>query len=92
MVWKGRHGKQHLYIQELHNRYGDIVRIGPNEVSIRNVDAVAHLMSAVGLPKGPSQFYLADRQSKARLTRLYSPVGRTRGSIRLGPHRHQRPS
>lgn len=27
-VWKIWHGKQHLYIQGLHDKYGDIVRIG----------------------------------------------------------------
>lgn len=55
IVWKERHGKQYLYIQELHNRYGDIIRIGPNEVSIRNADAVAPLMGTNGLPKGPCE-------------------------------------
>lgn len=28
IVWKERHGKQHLWIRHLHNRYGDVVRIG----------------------------------------------------------------
>ena len=27
-IWKVWHGKQYLHIQALHNRYGDIVRIG----------------------------------------------------------------
>ncbi|GJE94426.1 cytochrome P450 [Phanerochaete sordida] len=54
MVWQERDGQQHKYIQALHDRYGDIVRIGPNEVSLRNVDAVAPLMGTNGLPKGPA--------------------------------------
>lgn len=27
-IWKSWDGKQHLYIQALHNKYGDIIRIG----------------------------------------------------------------
>ncbi|KAF9000695.1 cytochrome P450 [Cyathus striatus] len=46
-------GKQYLEYTRLHERYGDIVRVGPNELSIRNVNAVAPLMGIDGLPKGP---------------------------------------
>ncbi|OBZ79546.1 hypothetical protein A0H81_01401 [Grifola frondosa] len=48
-----RTGKRHLYLQALHQHYGDIVRIGPNEVSICNVSAILPLMGTTGLPKGP---------------------------------------
>ncbi|OBZ68798.1 hypothetical protein A0H81_11369 [Grifola frondosa] len=41
-------GRQYLYIQKLHERYGDIVRIGPNEVSIRDVSAILPLMGTKG--------------------------------------------
>ncbi|GJE95941.1 cytochrome P450 [Phanerochaete sordida] len=54
LVWKERHGKQHLYIQELHEQYGDVVRIGPNDISIRDVEAIVPLMGLKGLPKGPA--------------------------------------
>ncbi|PSR70849.1 hypothetical protein PHLCEN_2v13290 [Hermanssonia centrifuga] len=47
-------GKQHLYIQDLHRRYGDAVRIGPNEISFRNTDVINPLMGSRGLPKGPN--------------------------------------
>ncbi|KAK7692347.1 hypothetical protein QCA50_003972 [Cerrena zonata] len=47
-------GKRHLYIQQLHDRYGDAVRIGPNEVSIRDVSAINPLMGTAGWPKGPN--------------------------------------
>ncbi|KAK1220918.1 hypothetical protein PQX77_016297 [Marasmius sp. AFHP31] len=43
-------GKQQHIIHKLHERYGDVVRIGPNEVSIRHADAV---IPVLGLPKGP---------------------------------------
>nr|BAL05078.1 cytochrome P450 [Phanerodontia chrysosporium] len=47
-------GKQHVYIKALHDQYGDIVRIGPNEVSIRDAACIQPLMGAQGLAKGPS--------------------------------------
>ncbi|KAG2147601.1 cytochrome P450 [Suillus clintonianus] len=53
MAWASRDGKQHLYYSRLHKTYGDVVRIGPNELSIRDVNAVAPLMGHNGLPKGP---------------------------------------
>jgi hypothetical protein len=46
-------GKQHLYYSKLHRKYGDVVRIGPNELSIRDVDSIAPLMSPNGFHKGP---------------------------------------
>ncbi|RPD52781.1 cytochrome P450 [Lentinus tigrinus ALCF2SS1-7] len=46
-------GYQHKYIQALHNRYGDVVRIGPNDLSIRDASRINPLMGASGVPKGP---------------------------------------
>lgn len=28
MAWVASHGKQHVYIRGLHDKYGDVVRIG----------------------------------------------------------------
>ncbi|KAG0705711.1 cytochrome P450 [Suillus ampliporus] len=53
MAWVSRDGKQHHYYSRLHKTYGDVVRIGPNELSMRDVNAVAPLMGINGLPKGP---------------------------------------
>lgn len=53
MVWTSRDGKQHIYYSRLHQTYGDVVRIGPNELSIRDVNAVVPLLGGNGLPKGP---------------------------------------
>ncbi|RDB16896.1 hypothetical protein Hypma_002424 [Hypsizygus marmoreus] len=44
-------GKQHIYYQQLHLRYGDIVRIGPNELSFCTPDAIAPMMGTGGMPK-----------------------------------------
>ncbi|KAJ6570120.1 cytochrome P450 [Mycena vulgaris] len=46
-------GKQHLYYSELHQRFGDVVRIGPNELSFRDVNAIVPMMGSKGMPKGP---------------------------------------
>ncbi|KAJ3774933.1 cytochrome P450 [Lentinula raphanica] len=52
MAFISQRGKQHLYLYSLHQKYGDIVRIGPNEVIIRSSDAIGPLLGSVGLPKG----------------------------------------
>ncbi|KAI0035614.1 high nitrogen upregulated cytochrome P450 monooxygenase 2, partial [Vararia minispora EC-137] len=46
-------GKAHLYFKRLHAQYGDIVRVGPNELSIRDASVISELMGPNGLPKGP---------------------------------------
>ncbi|KAF8802455.1 cytochrome P450 [Phlegmacium glaucopus] len=46
-------GKQHIYYDHLHQKYGDVVRVGPNELSIRNVNAITPLMGSSGFHKGP---------------------------------------
>lgn len=33
-VWNSRHFSTHLYLQQLHEKYGDYVRVGPNMLSI----------------------------------------------------------
>jgi len=46
-------GRAHIYYSQLHDRYGDIVRVGPNELSIRDASIIHDLMGPDGLPKGP---------------------------------------
>ncbi|RDX50601.1 high nitrogen upregulated cytochrome P450 monooxygenase 2 [Lentinus brumalis] len=50
MACKSWSGYEHLYISELHHKYGDVVRIGPNELSIRDASAISPIMS---IAKGP---------------------------------------
>ncbi|KAI0688711.1 cytochrome P450 [Cytidiella melzeri] len=52
LAWIAFRGKRHLYIDRLHTQHGDIVRIGPNELSIRDASAIFPLMGSNGLPKG----------------------------------------
>ncbi|KAI0687961.1 cytochrome P450 [Cerioporus squamosus] len=46
-------GYQHKYITALHDQYGDVVRIGPNELSVRDASLINPLLGSSGVPKGP---------------------------------------
>lgn len=53
MSYRVTTGRQHLYIRELHRIYGDIVRTGPNELSVNRADCIEPVLGANGLIKGP---------------------------------------
>ncbi|KAJ7266575.1 cytochrome P450 [Mycena rebaudengoi] len=53
LVYISSQGKLYLYIQALHAKYGDIVRIGPNELSVIDVSLLPSVLGANGMPKGP---------------------------------------
>ncbi|KII83948.1 hypothetical protein PLICRDRAFT_432908 [Plicaturopsis crispa FD-325 SS-3] len=53
LAYKCLSGKQHIYYEELHNKYGPVVRTGPNELSFCDASVIAPLMGPNGLPKGP---------------------------------------
>ncbi|KAI0345507.1 cytochrome P450 [Trametopsis cervina] len=53
MAWIARKSKRHLYVQRLHDKYGDFVRTGPNELYIRDASAILPLLGPNGMPKGP---------------------------------------
>ncbi|KAI0812689.1 cytochrome P450 [Irpex lacteus] len=46
-------GDAHMVIRRWHDRYGDVVRIGPNELSFKRADAVYPILGARKLKKGP---------------------------------------
>ncbi|GJJ08845.1 hypothetical protein Clacol_003064 [Clathrus columnatus] len=52
-AWLSYKGKSHLYFRELHKKYGPIVRIGPNELSITEAPLIPHIMGQQGMRKGP---------------------------------------
>ncbi|KAH9001150.1 high nitrogen upregulated cytochrome P450 monooxygenase 2 [Lactarius akahatsu] len=52
-AYHGATGDQHRCYKSLHDRYGDVVRVGPNELSIRDPLLVHPLLGQGGLPKGP---------------------------------------
>ncbi|KAG7090416.1 hypothetical protein E1B28_009535 [Marasmius oreades] len=53
LVYHTYPGKIHLKYKELHRRYGPIVRTGPNELSICDVDAIPSVLGKDGMGKGP---------------------------------------
>ncbi|KNZ80506.1 Cytochrome P450 67, partial [Termitomyces sp. J132] len=72
-------GKQHLYYKQLHQCYGDVVRIGPNELSFCTPDVIAPMMGASGMPKASywdGQF--ADQNEFRSLVGLRDPKAHTR--------------
>ncbi|KAI9445854.1 high nitrogen upregulated cytochrome P450 monooxygenase 2 [Lactarius psammicola] len=52
-VYVGGRGGLHLYYKSLHDRYGDVVRVGPNELSVRDASIIHAVLGQGGLPKGP---------------------------------------
>ncbi|GJE94463.1 cytochrome P450 [Phanerochaete sordida] len=53
-------GRAHENIRALHRDYGDVVRIGPNELSFNRSDAIPTIYAEKTMPKGP---YYITRQS-----------------------------
>ncbi|KAF4611795.1 hypothetical protein D9613_003715 [Agrocybe pediades] len=49
-AWIAWNGKPHIYYKQLHDKYGPIVRIGPNELSVIDTNLIH---SIFGMPKGP---------------------------------------
>ncbi|KAF7315570.1 hypothetical protein MIND_00072300 [Mycena indigotica] len=45
-------GNRARFLKEQHDRYGNVIRIGPNEVSIVNADAIRSILGTGGLQKG----------------------------------------
>ncbi|PWN45019.1 cytochrome P450 [Ceraceosorus guamensis] len=58
-------GSRPVYMQQLHRQYGDVVRIGPRELSINIVGAISAIY-ATGLQKGPWYECLAITRKEAR--------------------------
>jgi len=62
-MWMSWTGHQHLRLKQAHDKYGSVVRTGPNEVSVVDVDAVVSFLGSGGLPKG--QYYEARKDPRA---------------------------
>ncbi|KAI0686845.1 high nitrogen upregulated cytochrome P450 monooxygenase 1 [Cytidiella melzeri] len=48
-----REGNLHHVMRALHAEHGEVVRVGPNELSFSTVDAVEPILTAKQFPKGP---------------------------------------
>ncbi|KAF9007014.1 cytochrome P450 [Cyathus striatus] len=46
-------GRNHTYYKKLHDKYGPIIRIGPNELSIIEKEMIPFILGSNGMPKGP---------------------------------------
>ncbi|KAL5529717.1 hypothetical protein ACEPAG_5702 [Sanghuangporus baumii] len=46
-------GKQYALFKDLHDKYGPIVRVGPNHLSVTEVEAVHQILGPDGMRKGP---------------------------------------
>ncbi|PIL28305.1 cytochrome P450 [Ganoderma sinense ZZ0214-1] len=87
-------GKQMEYLRSLHDMYGDIVRIGPNHLSIREASLVGPILGVSGLPKGASRAWnrgLAPAALKGydhimsnRVHQLVDVLGQQDGVVVLG--------
>ncbi|TFY77232.1 hypothetical protein EWM64_g6780 [Hericium alpestre] len=53
-AWQFWNGHQHTVTKALRDRYGPIIRVAPNKLSIVDVDIVSFVLSTTGLPKGQS--------------------------------------
>ncbi|KLO13578.1 cytochrome P450 [Schizopora paradoxa] len=66
-AWISATGKQHSILKRFHDEYGPIVRTGPNELSIADVDGVTKVLGINGLPKGEYYESRADPKSPHNL-------------------------
>ncbi|KAL5489838.1 hypothetical protein ACEPAI_4670 [Sanghuangporus weigelae] len=46
-------GKQYVFFRKLHDKYGSFVRVGPNEVSVADVEAIRPILGLDGMRRGP---------------------------------------
>ena len=68
------HGRT-FWIQELHERYGPVVRLSPNEVSFATVEAVREIYMSGGSGYNKTPFYSLFKQFGTRT--LFSSLPRT---------------
>lgn len=59
-------GKRREYIHELHERYGAVVRLGPNEVSFTSLEAIKEIYSSGGSGYDKTEFYTLFKQFDTR--------------------------
>jgi cytochrome P450 len=51
-LWYYCRGQQYTAFEALHARYGPVIRVAPNEISVADIDAVSAVLGGGGLPKG----------------------------------------
>ncbi|GJE91626.1 cytochrome P450 [Phanerochaete sordida] len=74
MIRLARRGGQWRYIRALHDVYGPVVRIGPNELSFCDASLVVPILGTQGLPKGSDWMGRAMHPQTPSLIALRDPV------------------
>jgi hypothetical protein len=59
-------GNRREYIHHLHQQYGPVVRLGPNEVSFTSVEALKEIYSSGGSGYDKTEFYTLFKQFDTR--------------------------
>ncbi|GJE84195.1 cytochrome P450 [Phanerochaete sordida] len=83
MAYFANTGRRTPYVAELHEKYGTFVRIGPNKLSIKSVDAIHPIYASaqafdkaisyrMGLIQNNSLFFLRDKPAHGRSKRVWS--------------------
>ncbi|ESK88155.1 cytochrome p450 [Moniliophthora roreri MCA 2997] len=67
ICWKGQ---QHHMLKALHDEYGTVVRTGPNEISVIDVDSIKAVLGPNGLPKGQGYQVRRDERTEGSLLEL----------------------
>lgn len=68
------------YIHELHQKYGPIVRLGPNEVSFTSLEAIKEIYTSGGSGYDKTEFYSLFMQFKTRWV-VWSWTGSWRSAL-----------
>ncbi|GAW10037.1 cytochrome p450 [Lentinula edodes] len=74
-VHKSMDGKLAHYYKMLHDQYGPIVHVGPNEISVAEKDLLPFIIGTQGMPKGPLWEGRAITPKKNRNQSNYSLIG-----------------
>lgn len=53
VAYRNARGDLYVHIRKLHQQYGDVVRVGPNELSFNRVDALQPIYASKTMKKGP---------------------------------------
>lgn len=65
--WKG---DRHLRMERMHEKYGPVVRIAPNEISVIDLESLKQVLGPNGLPKGQSYAARRDDRTEGSLLAL----------------------
>ncbi|THU91373.1 cytochrome P450 [Dendrothele bispora CBS 962.96] len=52
LVWISFRGDRYRVLKALHDKYGSVIRTGPNQISVCEVDGLIQVLGPTGLPKG----------------------------------------